>query len=81
MTGAKLPMRDACTIGATMRRRLRQVSPSLMKRPSPSSGNSAWRICGVLRSKLSCIAIKACATVSGLLQMNTRRFNTRDEKN
>ena len=31
--------------------------------------------------KLSCSAIKACATVSGLLQTNTRRFSSRVEKN
>ena len=64
-----------------MRRRLFQVSPSLMISPSPTSGNSACRICGVLRSKLSCSAIKACATVSGLLQTNSRRFSRRVEKN
>ena len=44
--------------------------------PSPTSGNSACRICGVLRSKLSCSAMKACATVSGLLQTNTRRLSS-----
>ena len=41
--------REACTIGATMRRRRFHRSPSLIKSPSPSSGDSAWRICGVLR--------------------------------
>ncbi len=81
MVGANNSRREAWMIGATMRLRCFHRSPSLMNSPSPSSGDSAWRICGVLRWKLSCIAMKACATVSGLLQMNTRRFSTRVEKN
>ena len=58
MIGANSGRREACTIGATMRRRCRQVSPSLMNSPSPSSGVSACRICGLLRSKLSCMRDK-----------------------
>jgi hypothetical protein len=53
ITGANSGSREAWTIGATMRRRRRQISPSLMNRLSPRSGASAWRSCGVLRSKLS----------------------------
>ena len=60
-------------IGATMRRRLRQVSPSLMNSPSPISGLSMWRIVGLLRSKLSFLMLNAYCTVSGVLQMKTLR--------
>ena len=81
VTGANSGIFEACTIGATMRRRWRQRSPSLMNSPSPSRGDSAWRICGVLRWKLSCRPIKACDTVSGLLQTNTRRVRSLVEKN
>jgi hypothetical protein len=38
MTGAKCGRREVLTIGATVRRRWRQVSPSLTNNPSPSSG-------------------------------------------
>ena len=53
MIGANIGRFEAWTIGATMRRRVRHTAPSLMNNPSPSSGASACRICGLLRSNAS----------------------------
>ena len=53
INGAKSGKCETWTMGATIRRRRRHVSPSLMNNPSPRSGASPWRICGLLRSKLS----------------------------
>ena len=64
-----------------MRLRCFQVAPSLMMSPSPTSGISAWRMCGVLGSKLSFRVINAFENESGLLQTKTRRLSKRVEKN
>ena len=58
-------------IGDTRRRRLRQVSPSLMKRPSPISGFSMCRMVGLLRSNAELRVLKTYWTVSGVLQTKT----------
>ena len=50
IAGAKAASREMCVAGATMRRRVRHVSPSLMMRPSPTSGSSALRCCELFGS-------------------------------
>jgi len=59
-------------IGDTSLRRLRQVSPSLMNKPSPISGCSMCRMVGLLRSNTALRVLKAYWTVSGVLHTNTR---------
>ena len=48
-----------------------------MNSPSPSSGSSAWRICGLLRSSAAASSMNAACTVSGLLQTRIGCASTR----
>ena len=79
MAGASSARRDAWVTGATARRRSRHTSPSEMNRPSPSSGSSAWRICGLLRSSAAASSMNAACTVAGLLQTRIGCASTRVE--
>ena len=80
ITGASAASRPRCVTAATTRRRDRQFSPSETKSPSPISGSSAWRSCGLLRSKASFSVTKAACAVSGLLQTRIRRASSRVAK-
>ncbi len=68
-------------IGAIRRRRRFQVSPSVMKWPSPMMGAGAKRSCGLFRSKLAFRVLKANWIESGLLQRMTLRASTWVETN
>ncbi len=57
----------------------RHTGPSEMNSPSPSSGSSAWRICGLLRSNAAASSTNAACTAAGLLQTRIGRASTRVE--
>jgi hypothetical protein len=81
ITGTNSGIREMCRVGATMRRRRRQVSPSLKIRPSPATGSSALRCPGLFRPKESLWVLKKNWTDLGVLHKKMSRPNSRIDRN